>query len=161
LLVIWLLAAGSLIAAAIILLELFVARRVPALTAERLETAQQLWLRRGPLSYDIDLVIEGERAGVVHVEVRDGVAVEMTRDGKTPSQRRTWDAWSVPGLFEMLDQELTRATEPGRLDATATPGPARVRAEFDPQYGFPTQFQSVAFGGQPGAGWRVTGFTHR
>ena len=51
-------------------------------------------------SYNIDLKLGGKTPGTVHVEVRNHEVTAMTRDGVTPSQRRTWDYWSVPEQFE-------------------------------------------------------------
>ncbi len=105
------LAAICLVAAVGLALEMFVADRIPALTRERLAEAESLWQRNQPENYDLNLAIRGERPGPVHVEVRGGEVVAMTRDGRTPDQR-TWRTWSVPGQFEMLEREIVLAEDP-------------------------------------------------
>ncbi|MEZ6071838.1 MAG: hypothetical protein R3C10_16645 [Pirellulales bacterium] len=48
----------------------------------------------------------------------------------TPSQRRTWDYWSVPGLLDIIEADLARAED-------SPPGSVRLFAEFDATYGYP------------------------
>lgn len=160
-LLIWLLAGGSMLAALVICLEVFVARRIPELTEQRLAAAMDRWRGNGPANYDLDVEIRGLRPGIVHIEVRNGEAVAMTRDGRTPPQPRTWEAWTVRGQFEMLEQELIRAEVSAQQNATDVAGRALVRCDFDPQFGYPRQFQRVAYGGQPDVYWRVTDFSAR
>jgi hypothetical protein len=154
------LAGGMILAALALLLEMFVAQRIPALTAERLVEAQERWRRNGPTSYDMDLEILGERPGPVHVEVRLGQVTAMTRDGRTPDPR-TWHYWTVLGQFETLERELVMAEDPTH-EAQASAGTQwRLRCEFDPRYGFPSRFQRTVFGGGPDVYWRVTQFVVR
>ncbi len=84
----------------------------PELTEAAFEAAQRRWDERGPQSYDMDLAIEGNRPGTVHVEVRDGKVTHMMRDGTEPKQSRTWGVWAVPGQFETIEQELDKAGNP-------------------------------------------------
>jgi hypothetical protein len=139
-------------------LELFVVERLPQLTVATLEAAERRWDQKGPQSYDLDLTIEGAQPGVVHVEVRAGVTTAMQRDGIAPQQRRVWDVWSVPGMFETIERERELAEDPQHeMDLNAG---ARVdlRAEFDPTYGYPVRFHRVVFGGGPEVYWKVTNF---
>jgi hypothetical protein len=154
---------GALVFAAVILiafLELVVARRIPELTRERLALAEELWQESGPDNYDMDLNKSGLRSGTVHIEVRNGEPTSAIVDGHRPPQQRTWTAWTVPGQFAMLADELDRAEASER--GTAQPPPrALLRCEFDSEFGFPRQFQRVAYGGQPGTSWQVIQFTPR
>jgi hypothetical protein len=128
------------------------------LTAENLEQAQQLWQAHGPKSYDLDLAIGGLRAGTVHVEVRDGQVTAMTRDGHTPSQRRTWDVWAVPGQFDTLETELADLTHPERGFA-APPGAQIIeRVRFDPELGYPQHYVRLVLGTELGIEWSTTSF---
>jgi hypothetical protein len=137
---------------------MFVVERLPELTVEHLEAAEKLWAAEGPMSYDLDLVIEGAQPGVVHVEVRDGVTTAMQRDGLAPSQRRVWDVWAVPGMFETIERELQLAEDPEHeMDASAGAS-VDLRAEFDPKFGYPARFHRIVFGGGPEVYWRVTSF---
>lgn len=142
----------------VVVLEVFVARRIPELTETRLDQAERRWEEHGPASYDLDLVIKGAQPGTVHVEVRDGAVTAMTRDGRSPSQRRTWFVWSVPGQFEMIERELEMAADPEYEMQAAAGVELWLRAEFDSKYGYPRQFHRVVIGGGPEVYWRVTKF---
>jgi hypothetical protein len=148
----------GLIVGLIVVLQLFAVQRIPELTEPLLEAAQQRWKENGPASYDLDLEISGAQPGDVHVEVRDGEVTAMTRDGRAPEQRRTWYVWSVPGQFETIERELEMAADPEHEMQAAEGTRLRLRAEFDPQYGYPRQFHRMVFGGGPEVYWRVTNF---
>jgi len=142
------------------LLEAFVVRRLPPLTAKSLAAAEALWQRTGPASYDMDLVIEGVRPGPVHVEVRDRQVTKVTRDGR-PSPPWTWDTWSIPGQFKFLDQELALAEDPVH-EMQADPGTQwRLRCLFDSQFGFLRHYQRTVIGSGPPVAYRVTSFVPR
>jgi hypothetical protein len=155
--VMWLLAAGSFVAAAALALELFVARRLPELTAERLANAEALWQAKGPASYDLDLEILGERPGPVHVEVRDGEATSVSVHGQTPPLW-TRDTWTVAGQFKTLHRELELAEDPVHQMGAKTDTQLRLKCEFDVEYGFPREFHRIVYGGGPNVYWRVTRF---
>jgi len=138
--------------------ELLVVERLPELTVENLDAAEQRWNENGPASYDLDLTIEGAQPGVVHVEVRDGVTTAMQRDGLTPSQRRVWDVWAVPGMFETIERERELAEDPQHEMDLAANSKVDLRAEFDPKYGYPARFHRIVFGGGPEVYWKVTSF---
>jgi hypothetical protein len=139
-------------------LELFVGERLPQLTVEALDAAEKRWDQHGPKSYDLDLTIEGAQPGVVHVEVRDGITTAMQRDGIAPKQRRVWDVWAVPGMFETIERELELAEDPQHEMEAAAGAKVDLRAEFDPTYGYPARFHRIVFGGGPEVYWKVTSF---
>jgi len=132
------------------------------LTNENLAEARKRWNSSEPADYDLDIKIGGLRAGSVHLEVRDGKVVAFERDGRTPAARRTWDVWTVPGQFEMLDLELAAASKTtGPFDAS--PGSRVVQfVEFDPQYGYPRQYRRFVLGSDDNVDrsidWTITAF---
>jgi hypothetical protein len=138
--------------------ELFVVERLPPLSEPGLVAAEKLWEQKGPKSYDLDLTIEGAQPGVVHVEVREGVTTAMQRDGLAPQQRRVWDVWAVPGMFETIERELDLAADPEHEMGAAAGTSVDLRAEFDPTYGCPARFHRIVFGGGPEVYWKVTSF---
>jgi hypothetical protein len=148
----------GLVIAAAILLELFVAHRLPPLTEETLDAAQKKWAAAKPASYNLDLEIRGGEPGSAHVEVRDGEVVACQRNGVTPDERRVWDVWTVPGQFETLQRELQLAADPvHQMDAT--PGTKlTLQCEFDPHYGYPQQYHRIVTGSAPEVFWRTTKF---
>ena len=143
-----------------LLLQVFVAQRIPDLTEPRLYAAQVLWEQLGPRSYDMDLEIRGAQPGSVHIEVRDDTVTAMTRDGRSPPQR-TWDVWSVPGQFDTLERELVLAEDPQHEMDVAAGTRLQLRCEFDPQFGFPRRYHRYATGGAPEVFWRITRFDPR
>jgi len=138
--------------------ELFIVDRIPRLTVENLDAAEAVWNQEGPKSYDLDLTIAGTQPGVVHVEVRDGVATSMTRDGRAPRQRRVWDTWAVPGMFDTIERECELAEDPEHEMGLSASSKVDLRAEFDPIYGYPARFHRIIFGGGPEVYWKVTNF---
>lgn len=133
-------------------------QRLPMLTPETLDAAIARWENNGPTGYDADIVIQGNRPGVVHVEVRQGVVTRMIRDGKAPSQERTWSVWSVPGQFDMIERELELADDPeGEMQASRGTK-LWLRCEFDPDYGYPKKFHRAVSGGGPEVYWQVESF---
>ena len=147
-----------LVLATIAILRFAVARRLPALTAESLQTAEQRWRTNGPANYNMDVEIEGNRPGIVQVEVRKQVVTKMVRDGQIPSQQRTWEVWSVPGMFETLEREIELAEDPEREMQVKSGTKLWLKSEFDPYYGYPNRFHRAVFGGGPEVYWHVTHF---
>lgn len=139
-------------------LELFVGERLPHLTVEALDDAEKRWDQKGPKSYDLDLTIEGAQPGVVHVEVRDGITTAMQRDGVAPQQRRVWDVWAVPGMFETIERERELADDPQHEMDLSASSKVDLLAEFDPTYGYPVRFHRIVFGGGPEVYWKITNF---
>ena len=143
--------------AAGIFLKMFVAERLPELKDGDLEKSEALWERAGPAGYDMDLEIRGTRPGTVHVEVRNEEVVAMQRDGRAPPQH-TWRYWSVPGLFETLERELTMAEDPEHEVGAKTGTQWTLRGEFDSTYGYPRRFHRYVSGGGPEVYWNVKSF---
>jgi hypothetical protein len=134
------------------------AGQLPGLTSERLAAAESQWRSQGASSYEMDIRIGGRQPGLVHIEVRDGQTTAMTRDGVTPKRRATWDAWSVPSMFDTLEIELAGAANPAK--AFGAPADARVieLAEFDPQLGYPRAYQRSILGTTLDMSWQVAQF---
>lgn len=129
------------------------------LTAEDLDAAELRWLDRGPPSYKLEVRLEGARQGSIVVEVREGEVTAMTIDGRPPSQRRTWDAWSVPGQFDMIHRDLENAADrPQEAFGVRERGQVTLRAEFDEQYGYPLHYERLVSGGAGEIRWSVTKF---
>jgi hypothetical protein len=134
-----------------------VAERLPELTESDLTHAKKLWVADGPPDYDMDVEIRGAQPGSVHIEVRRRVATAMTRDAITPPER-TWDAWTVPGMFETLEKDMQIAEDP-EGEIQAAPGTKwQLRCEFDSKLGIPQLYHRLVSGGGPEVYWRVIRF---
>ncbi len=130
----------------------------PRLTWERFDAAEELWRRRGPRNYNLQVQLSGARQGLVKAEIRNGQVVAMSRDGWSPSQKRTWDYWSAPGLFDMIRQDLENAEHPRQAFGVSDPSQVVLRAEFDAECGYPVRYQREVLGGAADLGWRITKF---
>ena len=132
--------------------------RLPELDAGRLEAARKLWAERGPSSYRLAIEMSGSdlAASTYRVSVRDGRVEEVLRDG----QAITGDpaAYSVPGLFRWLAEELRLAASPGSSFGAPAGYRAYNYAEVDPANGLPRRFRRVVGGTARWAEWRITSF---
>ncbi|HEX4129715.1 MAG TPA: DUF6174 domain-containing protein [Pirellulales bacterium] len=156
-------AAGSLLGLTATAIAVFLLLRnpTPALSRAALDEATERWRRAGVRDYDLDVEILGRQPGLVHLEVRAGNVTAMTRDGRTPGQRRTWEAWTVDNQLATIGDELDHAAEPVR-GFGAPPGSQVVqRAAFDPQLGYPRDYQRSVLGTPLEVEWRVTNFIDR
>lgn len=147
-----------LIAALLILLR---PAPLPALTAETLQAARDKWAQQGPPSYDMELVIKGREPGLVIVQVRDGEVIRMTRDGREPDQRRTWQYWSVPAQFDTLEEEMADVHKSGTGFADSATVHTRLEAQFDPKYGYPALYRRIVLGNDNSMSWEVIRFLPR
>jgi hypothetical protein len=129
---------------------------LPPLSAEALDAARRRWDQQGPDSYNLDLLISGRQTGRFHVEVRGGRPTFVTRNGRQPP-RRTWDVWTVPGMFDIIDEEVDQAHDPAG-GFSARGGQAVLRAHFHPRYGYPETYQRIILGASEEIEWKVTRF---
>jgi hypothetical protein len=155
------LALGALLGLLLPLFFLFYSRsggQLPPLTRAMLDSARSQWQAQGIADYEMDIRIGGRRSGLVHIEVHDGQATAMTRDGVTPKRRATWDAWTVPSMFDMLETELSGAANPAK--AFGAPEGSRVieRAAFDSQTGCPRAYERFVLGTSLDMSWQVAQF---
>ena len=103
------------------------------LKPEMLETAQALWIEKGPrdylLAYKISTVSRETGAHEAHylVKVKDGRAYEAKVDGiEQEPDRMVW--YGMPKLFYYIQGFLDKDAEPGKPKVYA-------RAVFDPETG--------------------------
>lgn len=141
------------------LLLLFVTRgaRVPEITVEALDAAEQQWNQRGPASYRMSIAVGGRQPGPVEIEVHDGRITRMTRNGVTPAQERTWEYWTVPAQFETIREDLDSASREGGFGAPAGTKTI-IRASFEPNLGYPLRYQRMVLGTDLNLDWTVTAF---
>jgi hypothetical protein len=129
----------------------------PTLTQADLDAAVRRWQASGPKNYRMDVEVAGKRSGQVHIEVHDGEPTAMTRDGRTPPSR-VWHYWTVEGLFDDLEQELSAARDPARSYGAAPDAHVIQRVQFDERLGYPVEYQRDVLGVDQAMGWRVTKF---
>ncbi len=125
--------------------------RLPEIDAATIEAAFRRWDAEAPASYDLELRLSDAREQLVEVEVRDRSVTRLLVDGVSPRQKRTWDYWSVPGLFDIIETDLARADD-------APPGSVRLFAEFDARYGYPRRYRRIETSAMRNSEWTVVRF---
>jgi hypothetical protein len=147
---------GTLLAIVGVALAVRARDTLPPLTADGLAAAERHWEEHARNNYDLDVEISGRQSGQIHIEVRLGRATKVTRNGVSP-QRRTWDTWTVPGMFDTLGQELDLAAQPD--GAFGQPGARAVmRVSFDTELGLPRRYERFVLGTPLEVRWEVTRF---
>jgi hypothetical protein len=125
-----------------IALQYFFAEPIPKLTQSELDRAKKRWQVYGAVSYDMDIEVRGKQPANIHVEVRKRVVTAETRDGRVPPER-TWDSWSVPGLFKVLDENLMNAEDTEHQFPGAKATGWQMSCEFDPDLGIPRRYHQT------------------
>jgi hypothetical protein len=116
--------------ASITVLNVFIRGR--QLTLEQLHQARAVWDRQGPRDYNLTWVQKGSVPGTFHVKVRNGKAVSVTPDGP-PLEDRLYANYTMPALFEFIEDFLRHDAEPGKPRTFTT-------ATFDAEDGHVTRF---------------------
>jgi hypothetical protein len=131
---------------------------IPPLTRTAYETAFARWREKNPQDYDMHVVFTGAQVGDYDVEVRGGAVTRLLRDGQPLVNRgTTWQNWSVPGMFEILQTDLARLDVPRR-----NADDFRISAEFDAEWGYPARYRQIQLGGaRQTSEWHVTRFVIR
>jgi hypothetical protein len=86
----------------------------------------------------------------------------VTHDGRALKEVASAH-WSVDALFEIITRDLENAADPRRVFGVDDPDQVLLRAEFDPEFGYPRKYQRfvIGTGRAPGAGemrWEVSRF---
>lgn len=128
----------------------------PPLTADVLKQAEAKWRDAQIRDYDIEIEVQSRQREVYAVEVRNGAPQQAWRNGQPLKQIRTFDTWSVPGMFDTIHSDFDRDDRQGQ------PAPELVlRAEFDEQTGVPRKYKRIQWGADIEISWRVTKFEVR
>jgi len=120
--------------------------RLPTLTPEILNEAEQKWSTHKPDSYRLLIEMSGDRVetGRFEVEVRSGQISSLRRNGLV-IQPTAGQEYTMEGLFHMLAQELGLAEKPVALGAA--PGYAvYTTAKFDDTNGRLIRYRRIVGG---------------
>lgn len=133
---------------------------LPEIHPVDLEAAQGVWSRAAPADYDLTVQLSGRQTGELKVSVRKGAATGMTRNGTPMRQERTWEPWTVPGMFETLATDFeNRENAEDKFGVESSS--IHMRCVFDPQYGFPKHYLHQIYGRHQDLEWTVTEFVVR
>lgn len=135
------------------LVQRFYGDPTPPLTAAVLQQAEQTWRAAGIRDYDVEIEVKSRQHETYAVRVRDGVPEQAWRNGQPLKQLRTFDTWSVPGMFDTIHSDFDRT------DRQQHPAPELVlRANFDQQTGVPMTYKRMQWGEDIEISWKVTKF---
>lgn len=138
-----LLAVMALGAGAGLLLLLLLSDPTPILDPAALPRARDRWKGRGIVDYDITVLAETDArpAERVRTEVRAGKAVRLLRNGQPVDLR---DAYTVDGLFGLIEREVEMAAAKGPGATGGAPRGAKLKASFHETLGVPMVFKRLA-----------------
>ncbi len=138
-------------------IALFIARGYfgdpsPPLTSEALQAAEQRWTSADIGDYRVEVAVTSRQNETYAVEVRDGRPQLAWRNGNPLKQLRTFDTWSVPGMFETIHTDLDRAHQ----NESSGGGDITLRCTFDEQTGVPRLYRRIEFENDVEVSWIVT-----
>lgn len=144
----WLWAAAGVLIAGAVALVFLLRRPGEPLTEEALRAAERRWGERGPRGYALDVKVDGVQHGRHAIRVRDGKVVAMTTGGAAVPEN-VWTYWTVEGMFRFLAEELDNSRQPLASYGVSDPAQVVLRADFDPELGYPRAFMRHVMGGRP------------
>jgi len=144
--------------AGIIALRWWQADPVPTLSPQQFYEAREQWEAAEPANYDIEIVVSGSQPATYEVQVRDGQAEVALRNGQPLRQRRTFGTWSVPGMFSTMLRDVQVVERSSSRNPDPTLPRLTLRAQFDPQYGYPARYRRIQQGSPVEVSWQVTKF---
>jgi hypothetical protein len=122
---------------------MFLSDSTPVLDPDALARARDRWRNRAIMDYKITVLAETDArpAERIETEVHAGRAVRLFRNGQAVDLR---DAYTVDGLFGLIEREVEMASakEPGQ--ASGAPRGAKLRASFHEDLGVPMVFKRLA-----------------
>ena len=133
---------------------------LPEIQPVDLNAAQVVWGKTQPADYDLTVQLTGRQTGELKISVRNRFATGMTRNGTPMRQERTWEPWTVPGMFETLTTDFENR-EQAVEKFGVEPGSIHMRCEFDPKYGYPKHYLHQIYGRHQDLEWNVTEFVVR
>ena len=152
-----LLGGGAALAFAVAAMSFFVRGVLPPLTETELQRAEERWQAAGPRDYDLFVRVTGRQPSEYRVEVRGGEPAMLTRNGNA-TPRRSWDVWTVPGLFNTIHQELDQTEKPAGPFGSPRGTQVVQRARFDERYGYPARYERIVMGTPLEVAWEVVEF---
>lgn len=125
------------------------------LTSASLDAARGRWAAAAIRDYDVAYRMHG---ALYEIKVRDGTVVRATVNGLR-STSPDWEAYSIDGLFAILDLELAGAESPG---GTTNPNQTPLmRVRFHNELGYPERYLRAATGVSRTASVELVSFHRR
>lgn len=133
----------------------------PELTTTDFEAAQERWQSNGPASYDLEVKVVGPQPAIYRVEVRQGEVISAMINGRPLKQRRTFDTWSVPGMFDTIERDVANVELVASGQARKETPRLTLRADFDAALGYPCRYRRIEWGTNRDMIWKVQKFEPR
>jgi hypothetical protein len=134
------------------------AKSLPVLNRARFDDAWQSWQAKGPDSYTISIQVEGRQPAVYTCTVQNGEVVLATRNDRPLTQVRTMGTWSVPGMFDTIEYDVRVIEGEDLTEQQRAVTDLLLRAKFDEEFGYPSQYMRSDFAMKTTTRWTVTDF---
>lgn len=135
----------------------FFRQPVRPLTEKDLTRARAAWQHAGLQNYVMRVRLIGALEGEHEIQVQNGRVVNMSTGGR-PVANHVWAYWTVEGMFQFLDEELSQKKKPAAAFGVAEEEEVFLSAEFDGKLGYPKRFLRQVFGRRHTAEWEVREF---
>ena len=133
--------------------------RLPQLTRQQLSEAMQRWEQISPPSYDIEIKLKTRGDEVHRIKMRDRQVVAYWRNEIAMRRKRTFDTWTVDGMFSTIERDLEHVEAIAEGTADALTPRLMLWATFDSQFGYPSRYRRVQWGADGEVTWQVVTFT--
>ena len=127
------------------------------MSAADFEAAFARWQANRPLDYEMALEVSGRQRGTMHVVVKAGKPVNITRGG-IAIPRHSWEYWTVEGLFEVIHTDLEGLDQPERAFGTPDVSQLVQQAEFDAALGYPRRYRRAVLSTGDAIEWEIVEF---
>lgn len=149
-----------------VIVTLFVLRSryadpLPQISPADFHAARARWQANEVRDYDIEVEVTGTQGAKYRVQVRDGKALAAWRNDLPLKQERTFSTWSVRGMFGTMSRDIDALERRAAGKADQTTKRLTLRAQFDPQTGYPASYRRIEWGSPVEVSWRVTKFEAR
>jgi hypothetical protein len=126
------------------------------------EQAVARWQSQAPKSYDMRLFFYSHHAPVdLEIEVRDGQATKLVRNGVLTAQAKLRESWTVDVLLQKIGEDLITMEDPDRSFDVKKDVVVRLHARFDETHGYPAAYRREAHGSPIEFHWQVKSFSPR
>lgn len=146
-----------------IVLAFFVARRflgdpLPPLSSEGLREAMARWQAAGIDDYLVQVEVQSRQQEHYSVQVKQGTPEQAWRNGQPLKHLRTFDTWTIPGMFATMSDDLARSERRGTTKDGADGSRLTLRCQFDERTGAPLRYRRIEWGNDLEISWQITKF---
>ncbi len=134
-----------------------VRRPPPPLTQADFEAATKRWLEFAPSNYSMSVELSGRQSGTMSVTVNGGRPTVVARNGVLTPER-TWEYWTVDGLFEIIREDLQGLDQPERAFGVKDTSQLVQQAEFDAALGYPRRYRRAVLTTGDAIEWDIVRF---